>query len=328
MEALYGYMSESELENSIMEKEFDIEMGRLFLESEYITEAGNTSKKQNVFQKMITTIKEFIQKILDSMSDFMDKMKEKKIESKLKDAPPVKMDYDPRKRFNEIEKNVKSTLNKLKHPGLIKKDESGTHLTDRGKKVVAGAGITFGAITLYDVYRRINRMMKELNNHSIAINSHQTEIKHMRDDMKVDDLVNNSEFEIVNKRISNLQENINKRDESINKEITNLQNNIKEANELRQDLENSMKESIKGLKNDKIEIRRSIGYNSIINIVGKLKNKYNLTDDEARELKHHLQKFNDVGVTSEDMLIVYAKDYMRNDMERFDKYKFPTSNFI
>lgn len=313
MEALYGYMTESELENSIMEKEFNIEMKRLFLESSYMTEAGNPSKKQNVFQKMITTIKEFIQKILKSMSDFMDKMKEKKIESKLKDAPPVKMDYDPRKRFAEIEKSTNSILNKLKHPGLIKKDETGTHLTSRGKKVIAGAGITVGVAVIFDVYRRINKMMKELNSQNIAIDSHQTEIKRM--DRTVDRLDNDSLATMS--KLDKLTFKQQRENDQMKKQITELEENVKEANELRQDLESSMKVSIDWLKRRNEFIEFSASDNAILDILLDLKKKYRLSDSELRGIKNELRLYASGGNFNKNALKGVARDYILNNIERF-----------
>ena len=316
MEALYGYMTESELENSIMEKEFDIEMKRLFLESEYITEAGNTSKNKNVFQKMLKSIAEFIQKILKSMSDFMDKIKEKKVESKLKDAPPVKMDYDPRKRFNEIEKKQTSILNKLKHPGLIKKDETGTHLTNRGKKVAAGAGVAVGAMVLFDVYRKIDKMMKELSSQNIAINSHQSEIKRMNDNDKVlsaDINYLKGKTDETSKtliHVGNLQRSkIN----DMQKEITELQGNIKEANNLRQDLERR----IMSLSNDTYGLQRDINSATSNDMINVLKKRYpQLNDNQFRELKKRIN--DDIyngGLYSKSFLTKKANEYVKDILE-------------
>ena len=316
MEALYGYMTESELENSIMEKEFDIEMKRLFLESEYITEAGNTSKNKNVFQKMLKSIAEFIQKILKSMSDFMDKIKEKKVESKLKDAPPVKMDYDPRKRFNEIEKKQTSILNKLKYPGLIKKDETGTHLTNRGKKVAAGAGVAVGAMVLFDVYRKIDKMMKELSSQNIAINSHQSEIKRMNDNDKVlsaDINYLKGKTDETSKtliHVGNLQRSkIN----DMQKEITELQGNIKEANNLRQDLERR----IMSLSNDTYGLQRDINSATSNDMINVLKKRYpQLNDNQFRELKKRIN--DDIyngGLYSKSFLTKKANEYVKDILE-------------
>ena len=299
MEALYGYMTESELENSIMEKEFDIEMRRLFLESEYMVEAGNTSKKQNVFQKMIESIQKFIQKILDSMSDFMNKMKEKKVESKLKDAPSVKMDYDPRKKLNEIEKKQNSILNKLKHPGLIKKDESGTHLTDRGKKVA----VAVGAVVLFDVYRRINKLQKDTLN----------KLNELRRDL-VNDRANTEIA--IHDAAWDLQKNIDKvsnESNNIKDQIGGLQENIKEANNLRQDLERR----IMSLSNDTYGLQRDINSATSNDMINVLKKRYpQLNDNQFRELKKRIN--DDIyngGLYSKSFLTKKANAYVKDILE-------------
>lgn len=295
MEALYGYMSESELKNSIMEKEFDIETKRLFLESEYMVETEDISKKQNVFQKMIESIQKFIQKILDSMSDFMNKMKEKKVESKLKDAPSVKMDYDPIKELNEIEKKQTSILNKLKHPGLIKKDETGTHLTSRGK-IAVGAGITVGAVTLFDVYRRINKLQRdtsyELNDLRQKLYNHET-----YDEINACDI-----YRHIGK--------VSKESRGIKDQIGELQKNIKEANNLRQDLERR----IMSLSNDTYGLQRDINSATSNDMINVLKKRYpQLNDNQFRELKKRIN--DDIyngGLYSKSFLTKKANEYVKD----------------
>ena len=63
MEALYGYMTKHELNYAITEKEFDVEMKRLLLESEYITESGN--EKSNILIKMLQAIKTFLKEMIN-----------------------------------------------------------------------------------------------------------------------------------------------------------------------------------------------------------------------------------------------------------------------
>lgn len=316
MEALYGYMTESELENSIMEKEFDIEMKRLFLEFEYITEAKEASKKQNVFQKMVESIQKFIQKILDSMSDFMDKMKEKKVESKLKDAPPVKMDYDPRKKLNEIEKNIKSTLNKLKHPGLIKKDESGTHLTDRGKKVAVGAGITIGAAVLFDVYRRINRMMKELSKELKNLNkevySNKREISIIKQDIDFDNTKQSYKNESIERNMRDLKDNISslyKTDKDIRKEI---ESSISIVNSrIDKEINPKISENYFSIRDVKEELHLHLIYDAM----DKIKEKYpQLNDSQKQKVEKEIRSLIDHGVLNKSSLISFANSYIKSQM--------------
>lgn len=190
MEAMLGYMTESEKDFYLLERAHEIEMDRYnFLyesisrkadlemeeaELKVMRESGDyedldtlyeasaseaSSKKQGILSKMASAIVNFIQNILEKISSIFSSKQEDVIENNLKNLPNVQLDENPKSVLARLERKASNAWNKIRHPGIIKKNDDGSVSVDKKKAAVGGI---FGAAVLFVSYKGLKKLMGDI----------------------------------------------------------------------------------------------------------------------------------------------------------------------
>lgn len=134
MEALYGYMTKHELNYAITEKEFDVEMKRLLLESEYITESGN--EKSNILIKMLQAIKTFLKEMIKRFKIFMKVFKNKAVMNSIEKNVSIQISPNMNLFLPDCEKALQIVLSNFKNPAHMMDVIIPTY--DNTKMIVSG----------------------------------------------------------------------------------------------------------------------------------------------------------------------------------------------
>lgn len=187
---MLGYMTESEKDLYLFEKEHDLLMKRynfLFesisakanlqmeeaelkvmqesgdyddLDMLYEASAAETGeKKQGIISQMIQAISKFIAGIFEKISKIFTKKDEEAYKANLKNMPNAQMDVNPKTLLAKLQKRFNMVVNKIKHPGIIKKNDDGSTTVDAK---TGGVVITVGAGAILAAYFGGKKLLKEV----------------------------------------------------------------------------------------------------------------------------------------------------------------------
>ena len=140
MEALYGYMTESELDWCIMEKEYDIEMKRCIATFE--ASSSDSSFKARL-GKLIKTISDFIGSIIDKIGELFGKKEQEELKNVDKNQK-IRVNEDFGRHFKDLQARMKTVDKEIKTGKFTQKPEK----DDTTSKYIKKGGIIVGVGTL------------------------------------------------------------------------------------------------------------------------------------------------------------------------------------
>ena len=199
MEALYGYMTESELDYAITEKEHDVEIKRLLLRSEYIVESGKDSNKKNIIFRIFESIQKFIKNIVEKIGNFIIETSSS-LYNKLDNAI-LNFDEDPGKKYKEICKDLDESARNIKNPKNAKK------LTK--KKVFIGIGaVTIAASVAFALYKKIGAEFKKRDKQIDDLKKDINDLIDKADQGLAKGTENSEEIEVMKSNIKNMDDSL------------------------------------------------------------------------------------------------------------------------
>lgn len=187
---MLGYMTESEKDLYLFEKEHNLLMKRYDFLYESISAKANLQmeeaelkvmqesgdyddldmlyeasatetgeKKQGIISQMIQAISKFIAGIFEKISKIFTKKDEEAYKANLKNMPNAQMDVNPKTLLGKLQKRFNDVVNKITHPGIIKKNDDGSTTVDAK---TGGIVITVGAGTILAAYFGGKKLLKEV----------------------------------------------------------------------------------------------------------------------------------------------------------------------
>lgn len=249
MEALYGYMTESELDYAITEKEHDVEIKRLLLRSEYIVESGKDSNKKNIIFRIFESIQKFIKNIIEKIGNFIIETSSS-LYNKLDNAI-LNFDEDPEKKYKEICKDLDESARNIKNPKNAKK------LTK--KKVFIGIGaVTIAASVAFALYKKIGAEFKKRDKQIDDLKKDINDLLDKADQGLVKGTENSEEIEVMKSNIKNMDDSL----KDLSKLSSDIMSKLNSVNSQSSGNQSSGKEDSIDDIIEKLKINESALYNA------------------------------------------------------------------